>query len=121
MMFYREEDCQKISQNTKEKLDQSNVLTNSGCENHFADLDIMIKSSTGGSSNLETYSQKHVISKNKYLSSKDWKQLSSEEKQSKFRWARNSPQAKLVNEMARDWLRKIQVSNKEMITKRGEK
>ena len=121
MMCYRDEDYEKISQETVGKMKQANVLTNSGCESHFADLDNMIQTSAGGSSNLETFSQRHVIAKNKYLVSEDWKQLSAQEKRAKFRWARNSPQAKLVNDMAKDWLSKVQDSGRDIITKRGDK
>ena len=39
--------------------------------------------------------------------------MSDQEKRSQFRWARRSPQAKLVNEMAHDWLKQI--------AKKGEK
>ena len=76
---YDEEDFDELSDITLDKMSQSNVLTNSGCESHFADLDNMIKSSAGGSSNLETFSQKHVIAKNKYLISNDWKNISEKE------------------------------------------
>ena len=121
MMFYREEDANQMSQATLQKMSQANVLTNSGCESHFADLDNMIKTSAGGSSNLETFSQRHVVAKNKYLVSEDWKQMSDQEKRSQFRWARRSPQAKLVNEMALDWLKQIEESGRDLIAKRGEK
>lgn len=119
MLFYREQDSGQVPDQTLDKMRQANVLTNSGCESHFADLDNMIKSSAGGNSNLETFSQRHVIAKNKYLVSENWMKMSEKEKRSKFRWARSSPQAKLVNEMAKDWLKKVEDSGKDAIQKKS--
>ena len=121
VQFYRKEDAEHLSQEVLDKLNQANVLTNSGCESHFADLDNMIKSSAGGNSNLETFSQRHVIAKNKYLESENWVKMSEKEKRATFRWARSSPQAKLVNEMAKDWLKKVEDTAKDAITKKSDK
>ena len=121
VQFYRKEDSEHLSQEVLDKMSQANVLTNSGCESHFADLDNMIKSSAGGNSNLETFSQRHVIAKNKYLESENWVKMSEKEKRATFRRARSSPQAKLVNEMAKDWLKKVEDTAKDVMTKKSDK
>ena len=67
-------------------------LTNSGCESRQANLDRRTKFS-GGSTPLQTLSNKEVVSGNAFLTSSAFPS-SSEDQLKEFRWARRSPEAK---------------------------
>ena len=81
-------------------------LTNSGCESQFADLDNSVKK-FGGTANVGTLSDKHVIRKNNLFETEDWKMMNLQEKKSKFAWARGSVEAKKVIEMQKEWIEKV--------------
>ena len=81
-------------------------LTNSGCESQFAELDNSVKK-FGGTATVSTLSNKHVIRKNNFFESENWKVLTMEEKKSKFAWARTSSQAKKVALLQKDWIGKV--------------
>ena len=81
-------------------------LTNSGCESQFADLDNSVKK-FGGTANVGTLSDKHVIRKNNLFETEDWKMMNLQEKKSKFAWARGSVEVKKVIEMQKEWIEKV--------------
>ena len=68
-------------------------LTNSGCESRQSNLDRRVKFS-GGSTPLQTISNKEVVSGNRYLITPQFSEASTEEQTSQFKWARNSSEAK---------------------------
>ena len=79
-------------------------LTNSGCESRMAEFDVRVKCS-GGSAPVPTISDKQVIAKNKYLLSDDFN--TTEKTEEEFRWAKNSDEAKLANELQREFLEQV--------------
>ena len=81
-------------------------LTNSGCESQFAELDNAVNR-FGGAANVTTLSNKHVIRKNRYFESEEWKSSDIGEKKKKLAWARGSAQAKKVSEMQQEWQDKV--------------
>jgi len=74
---------------------RQSVLTNLAAESEFATLDNDIRK-LGGSTSLQTISDKHVIARNKLYLKDRWIELSEKEKSAKWKWARNSEQAKAV-------------------------
>ena len=68
-------------------------LTNSGCESRQSNLDRRVKFS-GGSTPLQTISNKEVVSGNKYLITSEFSEASVSEQSRQFKWARNSTEAK---------------------------
>ena len=68
-------------------------LTNSGCESRQSNLDRRVKFS-GGSTPLQTISNKEVVSGNRYLTSPQFSQASDTVQRKEFQWARNSEEAK---------------------------
>lgn len=116
--YYRNED---ITPETVRKMNHANVLTNCGCEGHFSDASNMIAGTAGGSSNLQTFSHRHVIAKNKLFETDVWKQMADKEQKAKFKWARHSNPAKQVRQMAKDWLQLTKDAERETISKRAEK
>ena len=104
--FYTEgEGDEDLSASTEDKLKFA-PLTNSGCESQFADLDNSIKK-FGGTANVGTLSDKHIIRKNKFFVCEEWKTMDLQERKSKFAWARGSPQAKKVLNMQKEWIEKV--------------
>ena len=67
-------------------------LTNSGCESRQANLDRRVKFS-GGSTPLQTLSNKEVVTGNKYLSSASFP-VSLHAQMQEFQWARRSKESK---------------------------
>ena len=88
--FYNQDE-EEISASVSDKL-KGAPLTNSGCESQFGELDNYVKK-FGGTASVSTLSDKHVIKKNTFFESENWKVLSFEEKKQKFAWARGSSQA----------------------------
>ena len=109
MKFYRE--GESVSDKTLENMKKSNVLTNLGAESKFAELDNRLKV-FGGTKSLETLSNKDKISSNKLFTSDSWKEKSDLERKAKWRWAHNSPQAKKVKEMGKEYMKKVQLIEK---------
>ena len=113
--------AQKVHENLQSQLDQVSFLqneipvanlsklqyaplTNSGCESKFAELDNRVKFS-GGSSNLDTISDKQVVKYNRYLLQP--KVIESAKEQ--FAWARGSKQAKEARKLQDEFLSQIKV------------
>ena len=67
-------------------------LTNSGCESRQANLDRRVKFS-GGSTPLQTLSNKEVVAGNSYLNSSSFP-VSLSDQLKEFKWARQSKEAK---------------------------
>ena len=67
-------------------------LTNSGCESRQANLDRRVKFS-GGSTPLQTLSNKEVVAGNNYLTSSSFP-VKLEDQLKEFKWARHSKEAK---------------------------
>ena len=109
----------KVSAESLKLMQSSNVLTNSGCEGQFADLDNMIQKS-GGSCSLSRHSQKHVVTKTKLFEKESWKSLSNDDKTLEFRWARNSDQCKKADNIEEDWIKKVEDSKKEITKLKAE-
>ena len=82
-------------------------LTNLGCEGNFSSLGNDCKRA-GGSVKLKTISDMSVISHNKLYTKDRWKLLSETERRKKFRWARNSKQAKEIKRMEKEFYDKVQ-------------
>ena len=66
MTFYKDD----IDTETLRKMKHA-PLTNSGCESRMAQLDVRVKFS-GGAAPLDTFSDKQIVSVNKYLTSSDF-------------------------------------------------
>ena len=80
--------------------------TNLGCESEFGFVTNDFKQE-GGSTSLATISDKHVIQRNKLYEKERWIQLSKKERQRKWKWARNSNEAKMVKEMEAAFLERV--------------
>ena len=85
-------------------------LTNSGCESRQANLDRRVKFS-GGSTPLETLSNKEVVSGNRYLTSTSFP-VSLEEQMKQFKWARRSKEAKEALELQQNLIKLAEDVNK---------
>ena len=57
---------------------------------------------------LKTISNKHIIQANKMYCKDRWLELSAMEKKTKWQWTRNSPQAKRVKELEKEFYSQIQ-------------
>ena len=109
MKFYNEEES--VSESTMNLMRKSNVLTNLGAESKFAELDNRLKV-FGGTTSLETLSNKDKISSNKLFMTENWKEKSRMERKAQWVWARKSTQAKKVKEMGKEYLKKVLESEK---------
>ena len=56
---------------------------------------------------MTTLSNKHVIRKNRYFESEEWKSSDIGEKKKMLAWARGTAQAKKVSEMQQEWQDKV--------------
>ena len=81
-------------------------MTNIDCEGVFSGLGNDCKRA-GGSTSLETISNKIVVASNKLYEKKRWTQLTDEERRKKFRWARGSKEAKEVKKWNKNLERKL--------------
>ena len=88
-----------------------------GCESQFAELDNYVKK-FGGTATVSTLSNKHVIKKNRFSESENWKILTLEEKKSKFAWARASSQDKKVALLQKEWIGKVKDAKNRKETKK---
>jgi len=77
-------------------------LTNLGCESKMAWLDNRIKVS-GGSTSVQTLSEKSIVKHNEYFSNPDFDGLSSQSKLALWRFGRSGDTAKAVRSMYNDW------------------
>jgi hypothetical protein len=84
-------------------------ISNLGAESDFAKVGNALKRS-GGSTSLETISNRHLISENKLFQRENWNTKSDEEKNKKWNWARNSVQAKQARKLQDDFLNKVQAT-----------
>ena len=80
--------------------DERTPKINLGCESEFGCVTNDFRKS-GNSTSLETISNKHIVKRNKLFEKERWKSLSDKEKRRKWKWAKNSPQAKCVMAMVR--------------------
>lgn len=85
-------------------------LTNSGCESRQANLDRRVKFS-GGSTPLQTLSNKEVISGNRYLTSTSFP-VSLTDQMKEFQWARRSKEAKEAIELQQNLINLAEDVNK---------
>ena len=110
--FYKQDEAEDVNADMGSSTPSSTEklkfapLTNSGCESQFADLDNSVKK-FGGTANVGTLSNKHVVRKNNLFETEGWKTMNLQEKKSKFAWARGSPQAKKVAQMQKEWIEKV--------------
>ena len=86
--------------------DERTPKTNLGCESEFGFVTNDFRKS-GNSTSLETISKKHIVSRNKLYEKERWISLSNKEKRRKWYWAKNSPQAKAVMAMEKDFKEQI--------------
>lgn len=93
--------------------DEKTPKTNLGCESEFGHVTNDLRKS-GGSTSLsivERYSNKHIVGRNwgrnKYYENERWESLSSKEKRTKWKWASNSPQAKQVMAMEKEFTEQV--------------
>ena len=91
MKFYRDE---IVDMRILRKMSKA-PMTNCGSEHEFAHGDNDLKQS-GGSTALTTISNKHMIKQNEYYKSGKWTNLSQEEKEEKWQWARSSEEAREI-------------------------
>ena len=82
-------------------------ITNSASESNLGDLTYDITRSAGSDTKMQTFSNKNVIRKNKVFESEKWKRMSATEKVAKWKWARNSPQAKKVREIGLKYMEAV--------------
>ena len=85
-------------------------LTNSGCESRQANLDRRVKFS-GGSTPLQTLSNKEVISGNRYLTSTSFP-VSLADQMKEFQWARRSKEAREAMELQQNLINLAEGVNK---------
>ena len=97
--YFREDDPSAGSLNVP--------LTYLGCEGNFSGLGNDCKRA-GGSVKLQTISNMSVISHNKLYSKDRWKLLSETERRKRFKWARNSSQAKEIKRMEKEFYEKVE-------------
>ena len=97
--------------NSEEKPDDKTLekapLTNLGCESEFGFVTNDFKEE-GGSTSLATISDKHIVARNKLFEKERFTNLSKKEKQRRYKWARNSPQAKEIHKMEKVFLKRIE-------------
>ena len=98
--FYREEGL------SQEKLSKIGCtpLTNSGVESNLGYLTYGITRSAGSGMKMKTYSDKNIITKNRLFEAKKWKAMSKEDHSAKWKWARNSSQAKKVQKIGKEYM-----------------
>ena len=87
------------------------MLSNLGCESKMAKLDDRLKSSGGGIS-LKAISNKDKISSNQQFQHEKWRSSTTAERRAHWRWARNSPEAKLGNEMGKQYLETVKANKR---------
>ena len=88
---------------------ESAPMTNSASESNLGDVTYDITRSAGSDTKMQTFSNKNVIRKNKVFDSCKWKEMSDEERVAKWKWARNSPQAKKVREIGRKYFEALNI------------
>ena len=94
-------------------------LTNLGCESEFAKLDNRI-SISGGSTSIETLSRKNVILTNRLLVDPTFTQQSSDEKRSRWKWARTSEEVANVKKVERNFIHTVKNANRLSVLKKEE-
>ena len=109
-MSFLKEDFKESKEATNKR--SKAVLTNLGAESEFATLDNDLRK-VGGSTSLNTISNKHVIAKNELFKKERWITLSQKEKEAKWNWAKNSEQAKLIKIKEEEFWSKIQSVKKD--------
>ena len=92
-------------------------LTNSGCESEFAFLDNVCKT-TSGNTTLNTLSNRHIISRNKLFSHEKWKNLETEQKNQKWKWAMSSREVKRANRILHNFITKVKSAEKASIVEK---
>ena len=92
-------------------------LTNLGCESEVAALDVRLKVS-GGTTTIQTLSNKTVVKTNKYLEHKDLLDLSPGEKALAWRIARTGEDAMQVRALLRDFTSTVAMGREAMVDKR---
>ena len=92
-------------------------LTNLGCEWEVASLDVRLKVS-GGTTTIQTLSNKTVVKTNKYLEHKDLLDLSPGEKALAWRIARTGEDAMQVRALLRDFTSTVAMGREAMVDKR---
>ena len=94
-------------------------LTNLGCESEFAKLDNRIIIS-GGSTSIETLSRKNVILTNRLLVDPTFTQQSSDDKRSRWKWARTSEEVANVKKVERNFIHTVKNANRLSVLKKKE-
>ena len=92
-------------------------LTNLGCESEVAALDVRLKVS-GGTTSIQTLSNKTVVKTNKYLDHKDLLGLSPGERKLVWRAARTGDDALQVHALLRDFTAKVGLAREAMVDRR---
>lgn len=98
-------------------------LSNLGCESEFAKLDNRLKV-CGGTTSIQTLSQKNVVTTNAYLMDSCFDNKSAFEKRQEWKWARTSRQTEIVRKMEKDFIATVKQSKllalqkKEMLKKK---
>ena len=92
-------------------------LTNLGCESEVAALDVRLKVS-GGTTTIQTLSNKTVVKTNKYLEHKDLLDLSPGERALAWRIARTGEDAMQVRALLMDFTSTVAMAREAMVDKR---
>ena len=95
-------------------------MTNSGCESELATCGERIKK-VGSTVSLESVSDRHIISRNKFFEHQKWKSSTLSEKRKYMHWARNSPEAKLVREKGKEYLKKVKAAVEHQLDVKAQK
>ena len=82
-------------------------LTNSGCESRMAELDRRLKV-CGGSESIKSISNKQVVRVNRFLTT----ETAQDQPDELFKWARNSEEAKKVQQLKHEFLESVNMSKK---------
>ena len=85
-------------------------LTNLGCENEFAKLDNNRFKVCGGTTSLQTSSQKNVVTTNAYLVDSYFMDKDDDEKRREWKWSRISEQTEIARKMVKNLLATVKQS-----------
>ena len=96
-------------------------LTNSACESNLGDLTYAITRSAGSNNKIETFSNKNLIRKKIVFQSTKWKNKSVTERVAKWKWAKNSPQAKKVRKIGLNYLESVKAMKIALLAEKEKK
>ena len=86
-------------------------ISNLGCESKIGWLDNRLKIS-GGTTSVNTLSNKNIVATNKYLISEEFVGLTEEERKKEWKWSRTSEECKEVRLLTKAFLHRVKEAKK---------